>query len=49
MIPSTDQNLDYLKLHMHNMTEKLLDLNAEKDTTDYLLPNKGCTYHCDFD
>ena len=30
VILGTDQNLDYLKLHLHTMTKKLLDLNLEK-------------------
>ena len=30
-ILGTDQNLDYLKLHVHTMTEKLFDLNLEKN------------------
>ena len=31
MILGTDQNVDYLKLHLHTTTEKLLDLNLEKN------------------
>ena len=31
----TDQNLDYLKLHVHTTNEKLLGLNLEKN----ILPN----------
>ena len=31
VILSTDQNLDCLKLHVHTMTIKLLDLNLEKN------------------
>ena len=49
VILGTDQNLDYLKLHVHTMMEKLLDLNEKKYTSNYLSSNKGHTYYRDFE
>ena len=45
VILGTDQNLGYLKLHVHNTLFK----SRKKYITNYLPPYKGDTYYCAFD
>ena len=44
VILGTDQNLNYLKLHVHTMTKKLLDLNLEKNTLPTICLPTRVTY-----